>query len=131
LPVLKPVLVFIHCGGNQQGGASEMAGGTPLYFGKNMAERSTIVVSIQYRLGPPLGFLVHPDLESESAIGKLGNYAVLDQILALRWIKNNITAFGGDTSKVMIFGESAGGVNVGNLMLTPRGFGLVPAGLHP
>lgn len=115
----KAVMVFIHGGGNQQGGASEVSSGTQLYFGKNMAERGdVVVVTIQYRLGP-LGFLVHPGLDAESASGKSGNYAVLDQILALQWVKNNIAAFGGNPDNVMIFGESAGAVNVGNLMLTP------------
>ncbi len=115
----RPVLVFIHGGGNQQGGASEDGGGTQMYIGKNLAERGdAVVVTIQYRLGP-LGFLVHPGLEPENTNNISGNYAVMDQILALTWVKNNIANFGGDPNKVMIFGESAGGINVGNLMLTP------------
>jgi len=115
----KAVMVFIHGGGNQQGGASEMSYNTLMYSGKNMAERGdVVVVTIQYRLGP-LGFLVHPGLDAESTTGKSGNYAILDQILALQWIKNNIAAFGGNPDNVMIFGESAGAVNVGNLMLSP------------
>lgn len=123
-PGSRPVLVFIHGGGNQQGSANEVNGGTQMFFGKNMAQRGdAVVVTIQYRLGP-LGFLVHPGLEAENTQNISGNYAVLDQILALRWIKNNITKFGGDSSKVMIFGESAGGVNVGNLMNSPLASGL-------
>jgi para-nitrobenzyl esterase len=119
-----PVMVFIHGGGQQQGSASEIQVGTELYNGKNMAERgNAVVVTIQYRLGP-LGFLVHPGLEAENVNGKAGNYAVLDQILALKWVKNNIANFGGDTTKTMIFGESAGGVNVGNLLTTPLAAGL-------
>lgn len=119
-----PVLVFIHGGGNQQGGTSEMAGGTQFYYGKNMAERgNAVVVTIQYRLGP-LGFLVHPGLEPENTNGVSGNYAVLDQILALKWVKNNIANFGGDPSKVMIFGQSGGGLDVGNLLSTPLAAGL-------
>lgn len=119
-----PVMVFIHGGGNQQGSASEMAGGTLLYSGKNLAERgNVVVVTIQYRLGP-LGFLVHPGLEPENSNHISGNYAVLDQILALKWIQNNIGLFGGDPAKVMIFGESAGGVNVGNLLTTNLAKGL-------
>ncbi len=123
-PGNRAVMVFIHGGGNQQGGASQLSGGTYLYSGKNLAERGdVVVVTIQYRLGP-LGFLVHPGLEAENS-GKIsGNYAVLDQILALTWIKNNISGFGGDPSKVMIFGESAGGVNVGNLIVSPLAAGL-------
>lgn len=119
-----PVLVFIHGGGNQQGSASEENGGTQMFFGKNMADRgNAVVVTIQYRLGP-LGFLVHPGLEPENVNGVSGNYAVLDQILALNWVQNNIANFGGDTNKVMIFGESAGGVDVGNLLTTPLAEGL-------
>lgn len=120
----RPVLVFIHGGGNQQGSANEVNGGTEMYFGKNMAERGdAVIVTIQYRLGP-LGFLVHPGLEPENANGTAGNYAVLDQILALKWVQNNIANFGGDPTKVMIFGESAGGINVGNLLTTPLAAGL-------
>lgn len=120
----RPVLVFIHGGGNQQGSASEVNGGAQMFFGKNMAERGdAVVVTIQYRLGP-LGFLAHPGLEPENANNTSGNYAILDQILALRWVKNNISKFGGDSTKVMIFGESAGGLNVGNLLHTPLAAGL-------
>ena len=123
-PGSRPVLVFIHGGGNQQGSASEVNGGTQMFFGKNMAQRGdAVVVTIQYRLGP-LGFLVHPGLEIEDSESISGNYAVLDQILALRWIKNNIAKFGGDSTKVMIFGESAGGINVGNLLNSPLAAGL-------
>lgn len=123
-PGTRPVLVFIHGGGNQQGSASEVNGGTQMFFGKNMAERGdAVVVTIQYRLGP-LGFLAHPGLEPETTNNTSGNYAILDQILALRWIKTNISKFGGDSTKVMIFGESAGGLNVGNLLHTPLASGL-------
>ncbi len=119
-----PVMVFIHGGGNQQGGASEEGGGTQMYIGKNLSERgNVVVVTIQYRLGP-LGFLVHPGLEAENINGVSGNYAAMDQILALNWIHNNISVFGGDPSKVMIFGESAGGVDVGNLLTSPLASGL-------
>lgn len=120
----KPVMVFIHGGGNQQGSANEINGGTQMYFGKNLSERGdVVVVTIQYRLGP-LGFLVHPGLEPENANNTAGNYAVMDQILALTWIQNNIAAFGGDPDRVMIFGESAGGINVGNLLTSPLAAGL-------
>ncbi|NVO19580.1 MAG: carboxylesterase family protein [Bacteroidetes bacterium] len=119
-----PVMVFIHGGGNQQGSASEVSGGTQMYFGKNLSERgNVVVVTIEYRLGP-LGFLVHPGLEQENIHGVSGNYAILDEILALTWVKHNISNFGGDTSRVMIFGESAGGVSVGNLLTTPLAAGL-------
>ncbi|MCU0426043.1 MAG: carboxylesterase family protein [Candidatus Kapabacteria bacterium] len=119
-----PVLVFIHGGGNQQGSASSITGGTRIYDGRNMARRgNAVIVTIQYRLGA-LGFLVHPGLEQEQSSGRAGNYAVLDQILALRWVRENITRFGGDTSRTMIFGESAGGLNVGNLLTSPLAAGL-------
>ncbi|MDN3677563.1 carboxylesterase family protein [Flavobacterium paronense] len=115
----KPVMVFIHGGGNQQGSTSEVNGGTQMFFGKNLADRgNAVIVTIQYRLGP-LGFLVHPGLETENVNNVSGNYAVMDQILALRWIQNNIANFGGDVNKIMIFGESAGGINVGNLLTSP------------
>jgi len=120
----KPVMVFIHGGGNQQGGASEVNGGTQMFFGKNLSERGdVVVVTVQYRLGP-LGFLVHPGLDAENTNNVSGNYAVLDQIMALKWIQQNIAGFGGDPDNVMIFGESAGGVNVGNLLTTSLASGL-------
>lgn len=119
-----PVMVFIHGGGNQQGSASEFTLGTEIYNGKNLSQRgNVVVVTIQYRLGP-MGFLVHPGLEAENGENTSGNYAVMDQILALEWVQNNIAAFGGDNSRVMIFGESAGGVNVGNLLTSPMAAGL-------
>ncbi|MFB6318608.1 carboxylesterase family protein [Saccharicrinis sp. FJH54] len=113
-----PVMVFIHGGGNQQGSTGQETGGTKLYDGKNLSERGdVVVVTIQYRLGI-LGYMVHPGLEAENTAGISGNYGVLDQILALHWIQNNIAAFGGDPTNVTLFGESAGGVNTGNLLLT-------------
>lgn len=120
----RPVLVFIHGGGNQQGSTREENGGTLMFFGKHMAERgNAVVVTIQYRLGP-LGFLVHPGLNAEGSRSLSGNYAVLDQILALKWVRSHISSFGGDPQKVMVFGESAGGLNVGNLMVSPMAEGL-------
>lgn len=120
----KAVMVFIHGGGNQQGGTSEVSGGTTLYNGKNLSERGdVVVVTIQYRLGA-LGFLAHPGLNAENTSNLSGNYAVMDQILALQWVQNNIAAFGGDPNNVMIFGESAGGVNVGNLLFATNTTGL-------
>ncbi len=118
------VMVFIHGGGNQEGGASKIAYGTQMFYGKNLSERgNVVVVTIQYRLGP-LGFLVHPGLDAENPLGTSGNYAVMDQILALQWVHNNIANFGGNPNKVMIFGESAGGVDVGNLLVSPSASGL-------
>lgn len=119
-----PVMVFIHGGGNQQGSSSEMAGGIALYDGKNLANKGkVVVVTIQYRLGI-LGYLVHPGLEAENAHHTSGNYAVMDQLFALQWVQNNISKFGGNPANVTIFGESAGGVNVGNLLTCTAASGL-------
>jgi len=119
-----PVLVFIHGGGQQQGSASEMQAGTQIYNGRNMAARGpAVVVTLQYRLGP-LGYLVHPGLEPENASHSSGNYGVMDQIQALKWVHDNIAAFGGDPTRVMVFGQSAGGVNVGNLLTSALAQGL-------
>jgi len=119
-----PVMVFIHGGGNQQGSTDQMSVGAEIYNGKNLSKRgNVVVVTIQYRLGV-LGFLVHPGLERESPKSIAGNYAVMDQIFALKWIKKNISKFGGDTNNVTIFGESAGGLNIINLMISPLAKGL-------
>ena len=85
--------------------------------------RGVIVVSINYRLGV-LGYLAHPELSAESPRGISGNYGVLDQIEALRWIQRNIGAFGGDASNVTIAGESSGGLSVVYLMAAPDARGL-------
>ncbi len=120
----RPVMVFIHGGGNQQGSTDVKALGAYLYDGKNLAQRGdVVVVTVQYRLGA-LGNLVHPGLEAESPYGKSGNYGVQDLMLALRWVRQNIAGFGGDTARVTLFGESAGGVHVGNLMIMPAAAGL-------
>lgn len=115
----KPVMVFIHGGGNQRG-ATNMA----LYNGKLLVQRGDVVlVTIAYRLGP-LGFMAHPGLNTENNQGISGNYGTLDQILALRWVQNNIEAFGGDPNNVTLFGESAGSLNTSNLLTTPLSKGL-------
>lgn len=120
----QAVMVFIHGGGNQQGSANTISMGTNMYDGKNLATRgNVVVVTLQYRLGV-LGYMVHPGLEEENENNISGNYGVMDQLLALEWIKANISNFGGDTTRIMIFGESAGGVNVGNLMVCPQAEGL-------
>jgi para-nitrobenzyl esterase len=109
-----PVMFYIHGGANQEGCSKD-----PIFDGKNLAERgNVVVVSINYRIGP-LGFLVHPGLEIENSYNSSGNYGILDQIMALQWVKNNISNFGGDPNKVMIFGCSAGGLDVGTLILSP------------
>ncbi|MDR3470529.1 MAG: carboxylesterase family protein [Devosia sp.] len=113
-----PVLVWIH-GGALSGGA----GSESLYDGAKLADRGLVVVTINYRLGV-LGYLAHPELSAESPDGISGNYGLLDQIEALRWVQRNIAAFGGDPSNVTIAGESAGGLSVMYLMASPPARGL-------
>jgi para-nitrobenzyl esterase len=97
-----PVMVWIHGGGFVMGSTS-----TPNYNGERLAKEGVVIVSIAYRLGV-LGFLAHPELTAESAYKVSGNYGLLDLIQGLKWIKKNIKAFGGDPSRVTIFGESSG-----------------------
>ncbi|MCB2108402.1 MAG: carboxylesterase family protein [Rhodobacteraceae bacterium] len=114
-----PVMVWIY-GGGLTAGASAL----PVYDGAAFAKHGVILVSINYRLGR-LGIFAHPLLIEENADGgRLGNYALMDQIFALEWIKRNIAAFGGDPNKVTIFGESAGGLSVDTLMISPLARGL-------
>jgi para-nitrobenzyl esterase len=113
-----PVMIWIHGGGYTNGSAS-----MPLYWGDRLAQRGVIVVTIAYRLGP-LGFLAHPDLSAESAHKASGNYGLLDQIAALKWIQRNITAFGGDPKRVTIAGQSSGAMSVSALMASPLAKGL-------
>jgi para-nitrobenzyl esterase len=117
-------MVFIHGGGNQQGSASPLAGEFFIYDGKLLAARGdVVVVTLNYRLGP-LGYLVHPAISQEQGVPYAGNYGILDQILALKWVKDNITQFGGDPNRVMLFGESAGAVNVSLHLVSPLSQGL-------
>ncbi|HEY5410924.1 MAG TPA: carboxylesterase family protein [Caulobacteraceae bacterium] len=113
-----PVFVWIH-GGALNIGASRLS----IYDGSRLAQRGVVVVSINYRMGV-LGWLAHPALSAESPDGISGNYGLLDQIEALRWVKRNIAAFGGDPSNVTIAGESAGGLSVMYLMVAPAARGL-------
>ena len=113
-----PVLVWIHGGALLSGMSSEA-----IYDGAKLASRGVVVVSINYRLGV-LGYLAHPDLSAESPLGISGNYGLLDQIEALRWVQRNIGAFGGDPSNVTIAGQSAGGLSVLYLMASPPARGL-------
>lgn len=115
---LYPVMVWIHGGAFATG-----AGSKPLYDGAALARAGVVLVTINYRLGP-LGFLAHPALSAESAHGVSGNYGLLDQIAALRWVRDNIAAFGGDPHCVTVFGESAGAVSVGCLLVSPLAEGL-------
>ncbi|MEM6689638.1 MAG: carboxylesterase family protein [Planctomycetota bacterium] len=113
-----PVMVWIHGGGFTQG-----SGHQPSYDGTELAKRGVITVTINYRLGA-LGFMAHPALSAESPQGSSGNYAILDQIAALKWVRDNIENFGGDPDSVTIFGESAGGTSVYLLTATPLSKGL-------
>ena len=113
-----PVFVWIHGGSLTTGSGSDS-----MYDGSRFAERGVIVVTINYRLGV-LGYFAHPALSAESRRNISGNYGLLDQIEALRWVKRNIAAFGGDASNVTIAGESAGGLSVMYLMAAPDARGL-------
>jgi para-nitrobenzyl esterase len=113
-----PVLVWIH------GGALVTGVGSEAFFdGAKLARQGVVLVSINYRLGV-LGWLAHPELSAESPIGVSGNYGLLDQIQALRWVRQNIAAFGGDPANVTIAGESAGGLSVMYLLVAPDARGL-------
>ncbi len=113
-----PVMVWIHGGSNLNG-----AGSQPEYDGSNLASKGVVLVTINYRLDV-FGFLAHPDLTKESGTNSSGNYGLLDQIAALKWVQKNIRVFGGDPSRVTIFGESAGAFDVSLLMASPLTKGL-------
>jgi len=113
-----PVMFWIHGGGHTTGSGMAL-----FYSGARLAPLGVVIVSINYRLGP-LGFLAHPLLSRESEKNVSGNYGFLDKISALKWVKRNITAFGGDPDRVTIFGESAGAASVTRLMVSPLARGL-------
>jgi para-nitrobenzyl esterase len=114
----KPVMVWMPGGGNFGGAASQ-----PAYDGESLARRGVVLVSLNYRLGV-FGFFSHPLLTRESPNHASGNQGILDQIAALKWVRENIAMFGGDPSNVTIFGESAGSVDVSTLMTSPLSRGL-------
>lgn len=114
-----PVMVWIHGGGYNNG-----SGTAALYDGSALARRGVVVVTINYRLGR-LGFFDHPALAADRAADQpAGNYGVMDQIAALEWTRDNVAAFGGDPANVTVFGESAGGAAVTQLMIAPAARGL-------
>jgi para-nitrobenzyl esterase len=113
-----PALVFLHGGAFTEG-----SGSIDVYNGEELAEKGIIVITINYRLGA-LGFLAHPELTAESPNHVSGNYGFLDQVAALKWIKENISAFGGDPSRVTIAGQSAGAASVRALIISPLARGL-------
>ena len=114
-----PVLVYIFGGGFQNGDGSE-----PRYDGESMARKGIVAVSLNYRTNI-FGFFVHPELTKESPHHASGNYGLLDQVAALRWVQQNIAAFGGDPARVTIAGESAGSISVSALMASPLSKGLM------
>jgi para-nitrobenzyl esterase len=108
-----PVYVWFYGGGFAAGSGDE-----PRYDGESFAKRGIVVVNVNYRLGI-FGFFSHPELTGESDHRASGNYGLLDQVAALRWVRKNIAAFGGDPAKVTIGGESAGSLSVSALMASP------------
>jgi len=114
-----PVLVYIFGGGFQNGDGSE-----PRYDGESMARKGIVAVSLNYRLNV-FGFFAHPELTKESPHRASGNYGLLDQSAALRWVQQNIAAFGGDPRRVMIAGESAGSISVSAQMASPLSRNLI------
>jgi para-nitrobenzyl esterase len=114
----RPVMVWFHLGAYQFGSAS-----VALYDGEQLARAGVVVVTVNHRLGR-LGFLSHPELTAESPHEASGNYGIHDLIQALRWLADNVAAFGGDPGCVTIFGLSAGSMSVSLLMASPLGRGL-------
>src|SRR5207237_10459007 len=108
-----PVIVYFYGGGFVAGSGDE-----PRYDGESMAAKGMVAITVNYRLGV-FGFMAHPELTKESPHKASGNYALLDQNAALRWVQQNIAAFGGDPRRVTIAGESAGSVSVSAQMASP------------
>jgi para-nitrobenzyl esterase len=114
----RPVFVYIYGGGNVEG-----SGSVPAYDGEGLASKGLVVVTFNYRVGV-LGFLSHPDLNKESSYHASGNYGLLDQIAAVRWVHDNIAAFGGDPNRITVAGQSAGASGVHSLTASPLAKGL-------
>ncbi len=113
-----PVIVWIYGGGFVNGGSSP-----PTYAGANLARKGIVFVSFNYRVGR-FGTFVHPALDRAAGSAQSGNFGFMDQLAALRWVKANIAAFGGDPRNVTIMGESAGGMSVNTLVTSPTAAGL-------
>lgn len=113
-----PVMFWIHGGGFVNG-----SGTAALYDGAALARQGVVVVTINYRLGR-FGFFAHPALTAEAKGGPVANYALMDIVAALKWVQSNIAQFGGDANEVTVFGESAGGMAVNYLMVSPEARGL-------
>ena len=116
----QPVMVFIHGGGNRTGSTHRPFMDAPL-----LASQGVIVVTVEYRLGL-IGFFAHTLLDAEGG-GSSGNYGLMDQIAALAWVQQNISSFGGDSTHVMVFGQSAGSFDVQALLASPLTHGLFSA----
>ena len=114
-----PVLVYFYGGGFQAGDGSELR-----YDGESMSRKGIVTVTVNYRLGI-FGFFAHPELSKEAPYHASGNYALLDQSAALKWVEQNIASFGGDPKKVTIAGESAGSVSVSAQMASPLSKNLI------
>ena len=115
----KPVMVWLHGGGNAMGRAS-----VGYLDGTSLSRRGVILVTINYRLGV-FGFLVHPGLTAESPHHSSGNYGLLDQLAVLKWVRENIAKFGGDPGNVTLFGQSAGAIDTSILVASPLSKGLI------
>lgn len=120
----KPVMVWIHGGGNSGGSAKGAGGIEPPFDGASLASHGVVLVTLNYRLGV-LGFVGHPELSAESPHKASGGYGILDQIAALRWVHDNIDKFGGDPGNVTVFGQSAGGQDISILVASPLTKGLI------
>ena len=118
-----PVMVYLHGGGFTGG-----AGTIPSFDGIALAKQGVITVTVNYRLGV-FGFFAHPALSTESSHKASGNYGLADQLAALHWVKDNVAAFGGDPTRIIIFGQSAGSINVIDLMTSPLTRGLISAAI--
>lgn len=114
----RPVMVWIHGGGFFEGSGSD-----PVTDGTGLARKGVVLVTFNYRLGA-LGFLATPQLSAESAHHSSGDYGLLDEIAALKWVRRNIAAFGGDPNNVTVFGHSAGAGSVNFLSISPLAAGL-------
>ena len=114
-----PVLMWIYGGGGVSGSTAE-----PIYDGNALAKKGVVVVSANYRVNV-FGWFAHPELTKESAHHSSGNYGALDQLAAIQWVKRNISQFGGDPSKITIFGESGGSRSVNWLAASPLTKGLI------
>lgn len=116
-----PVLVWIHGGAFMHGHGSEKE-----FDGEGFAKKGVILVTVNYRVNV-FGFFAHPDLEGETEEGVSGNYGILDQLAALRWVQENIAAFGGDGEKITLAGQSAGCMSVQSIVSSPLSKGLIRA----